>query len=342
MPDKFTQLLPALAALVAFLVAAVLLLYIFRLLFGRRLRSPGGRNRARRLDVVDVYDLDRERQLVIVRRDNIEHLLLIGGPNDILVEGTINRVEGAVSRGPEQRPGAPAAANWPAGPSAPSRELEAPLPKPAAAGAVNLPPDLFAPAPTRPAAPPPPPPPPAGPRVSSPAAQPQRPAPPRSPTPPFLARAQQRLAPLPKSRRHPKLRPRRRRPRRPQRLRGRQNRRRRKDLQRRRPLRRRPPRGLQRPRLRPRRRPNPLRRRLPHRRRRRRPTWIRWTRWKRRWRDCSAARIRRNKKGRRQRRRPLLFPRRFRTNRLDRLFRAVRDAPAPRSTASRSDGRRGA
>lgn len=197
MPDKFTQLLPALAALVAFLVAAVLLLYIFRLLFGRRLRSPGGRNRARRLDVVDVYDLDRERQLVIVRRDNIEHLLLIGGPNDILVEATINRPEGAVSRGPEQRPGAPAAANWPAGPSAPPRELEAPLPKPAAAGAVNLPPDLFAPAPTRPAAPPPPPPPPAGPRVSSPAAQPQRPAPPRSPTPPFLARAQQRLAPKP-------------------------------------------------------------------------------------------------------------------------------------------------
>ncbi|KAF0124307.1 MAG: hypothetical protein FD148_2508, partial [Methylocystaceae bacterium] len=176
MPDKFTQLLPALAALVAFLVAAVLLLYIFRLLFGRRLRSPGGRNRARRLDVVDVYDLDRERQLVIVRRDNIEHLLLIGGPNDILVEATISRLEGAVSRGPEQRPGAPAAANWPAEPSAPPRELEAPLPKPAAAGAVNLPPDLFAPAPTRPAAPPPPPPPPpAGPRVSSPAAQPQRP-----------------------------------------------------------------------------------------------------------------------------------------------------------------------
>ncbi len=263
MPDKFTQLLPALAALVAFLVAAVLLLYIFRLLFGRRLRSPGGRNRARRLDVVDVYDLDRERQLVIVRRDNIEHLLLIGGPNDILVEATINRLEGAVSRGPEQRPGAPAAANWPAGPSAPPRELEAPLPKPAAAGAVNLPPDLFAPAPTRPAAPPPPPPPPAGPRVSSPAAQPQRPAPPRSPTPPFLARAQQRLAPARAG--ASKQRPRRRRLRRPQLLRGRQNRRRRQDLQRRRrlPLRRRPPRGLQRRRLRPRRRPSPLRRRLP-------------------------------------------------------------------------------
>ncbi len=195
MPDKFTQLLPALGALVAFLVAAVLVLYIFRLIFGRRIRAPGGRNRARRLDIVDVFDVDRERQLVIVRRDNTEHLLLIGGPNDVLVEGTINRLEGAVGRPPETRAG-PAAANWPAGPTSPSRELETPLPAPAAAAAVNLPPDLFAPAPTKSPTPPPPPPP--GPRISSPAAPPPRPIPPRSPTPPFLARAQQRLSPRPK------------------------------------------------------------------------------------------------------------------------------------------------
>lgn len=194
MPDKFTQLLPALGALVAFLVAAVLVLYIFRLLFGRRIRAPGGRKSARRLDIVDVFDLDRERQLVIVRRDNTEHLLLIGGPNDVLVEGTINRIEGAVGRPQDQRV-APAAANWPAGPTTPARELESPLPSPAAAAAVNLPPDLFAPAPTKPAAPPPPPPPPQGPRISSPAAPPARPTPARSSTPPFLARAQQRLAP---------------------------------------------------------------------------------------------------------------------------------------------------
>ncbi|MBM3564142.1 MAG: hypothetical protein FJX48_13630 [Alphaproteobacteria bacterium] len=195
MPDKFTQLLPALGALVAFLVAAVLVLYIFRLLFGRRIRAPGGRNRARRLDVVDVFDLDRERQLVIVRRDNTEHLLLIGGPNDVLVEATISRPETAVGRAPDQRAG-PAAANWPAGPAAPARELETPLPAPAAAAAVNLPPDLFAPAPTKAPAPPPSPPP--GPRISSPAAPPPpRPGPSRLGTPPFLARAQQRLSPRP-------------------------------------------------------------------------------------------------------------------------------------------------
>ena len=109
MPDKFTQLLPALGALVAFLVAAVLVLYIFRMLFGRRIRAPGGRNRARRLDLVDAFDLDRERQLVIVRRDNTEHLLLIGGPNDLLVEAAINRAEGALARPQDQR-AAPSAA----------------------------------------------------------------------------------------------------------------------------------------------------------------------------------------------------------------------------------------
>ena len=148
MPDKFTQLLPALGALVAFLVAAVLVLYIFRLLFGRRVRAPGGRKSARRLDIVDAFDLDRERQLVIVRRDNVEHLLLIGGPTDVLVEAMINRVEGAAAGRPAEQRAAPSPTNWPAEPSAPPTELESPLPS-AAAAAVNLPPDLFAPAPRK-------------------------------------------------------------------------------------------------------------------------------------------------------------------------------------------------
>ena len=110
-----SQLLPILLAIAAFLVAALLILYIFRLLFGRRIRATGSRNRPRRLDVVDAFDLDRERQLVIVRRDNIEHLLLIGGPNDLLVEGAINRGEAAIAR-PEPREARPPAPGWPPAP----------------------------------------------------------------------------------------------------------------------------------------------------------------------------------------------------------------------------------
>ena len=74
---------------------------LYRLVFAHRLRVPGGgRGRAPRLGVVDVFALDGQRQLVIVRRDNVEHLLMIGGPNDLVVEPQILRtaVNGANGR----------------------------------------------------------------------------------------------------------------------------------------------------------------------------------------------------------------------------------------------------
>ncbi len=82
------------AAAIAFLVAALLILLIFRIVFGRRLRLPrNGRVRQPRLGIVDAFDLDRQRQLVIVRRDNVEHLLMIGGPNDLVIESEIVRAD---------------------------------------------------------------------------------------------------------------------------------------------------------------------------------------------------------------------------------------------------------
>ena len=63
----------------------------YRLAFAHRLRVPGGRTRQPRLGLVDAFSLDGQRQLVLVRRDNIEHLVMIGGPNDVLVESQINR-----------------------------------------------------------------------------------------------------------------------------------------------------------------------------------------------------------------------------------------------------------
>lgn len=82
------------AAAIAFLAAAALLTLIFRMTSGRRVRLPrNGRARLPRLGTVDAFDLDRQRQLVIIRRDNVEHLLMIGGPNDILIESEIIRAE---------------------------------------------------------------------------------------------------------------------------------------------------------------------------------------------------------------------------------------------------------
>jgi flagellar protein FliO/FliZ len=80
------------AVLVACGIAAlVVLAIVYRLVFAHRLRVPGGRTRQPRLGLVDAFSLDGQRQLVLVRRDNVEHLVMIGGPNDVLIETQINR-----------------------------------------------------------------------------------------------------------------------------------------------------------------------------------------------------------------------------------------------------------
>jgi flagellar protein FliO/FliZ len=61
--------------------------------------SGGGRNRQPRLAVLDSAVVDAKRKLVLIRRDNSEHLLLIGGPSDVVVETNINRAADRRPRG---------------------------------------------------------------------------------------------------------------------------------------------------------------------------------------------------------------------------------------------------
>lgn len=49
----------------------------------------GGKNRKMRLAIMDATPVDNNRQLVLIRRDDVEHLILIGGPNDLVVEQNI-------------------------------------------------------------------------------------------------------------------------------------------------------------------------------------------------------------------------------------------------------------
>jgi flagellar protein FliO/FliZ len=87
------------AAAIALVAASTLIFFVFRAVFGRRIRLPrNGRTRPVRLAIIDAFDLDRQRQLVIVRRDNVEHLLMIGGPNDLVIESQIIRSESRESR----------------------------------------------------------------------------------------------------------------------------------------------------------------------------------------------------------------------------------------------------
>jgi hypothetical protein len=61
--------------------------------------GPGEREgQRRRLAVIHAARIDKNRMVVLVRRDNIEHLLMIGGPNDVVIEANIVRVTGAQER----------------------------------------------------------------------------------------------------------------------------------------------------------------------------------------------------------------------------------------------------
>src|SRR5690606_21532756 len=78
------------AAMWIVLAVIILVVLLVALRLVKTLRSgtfiAGGRNRAPRLAVVDAAAVDAQRRLVLVRRDNVEHLILIGGPSDLVIE----------------------------------------------------------------------------------------------------------------------------------------------------------------------------------------------------------------------------------------------------------------
>ena len=108
-------------AFVAVLALIGLAAWLVRRFAGNRLGTNPNRGRMPRLAVIDAAAVDGRRRLVLVRRDNIEHLLMIGGPTDIVVESNIVRAMPAREQLP-QRPGLSAE---------PQATRIAPLPEPA-------------------------------------------------------------------------------------------------------------------------------------------------------------------------------------------------------------------
>ena len=71
-------------AFAAVLVLIGLTAWIFRIVRGRGLGiGSGGRGRQPRLAVLDYADVDQRRKLVLIRRDNVEHLLLLCGYDSV-------------------------------------------------------------------------------------------------------------------------------------------------------------------------------------------------------------------------------------------------------------------
>ena len=128
-PEFATAVLWTFAALILLVIVLVIIRLIRSLTFGTFV--AGGRNRKTRLAVMDATAVDSHRRLVLVRRDDIEHLLLIGGPTDVVVEREIRLGQ---SRRPafigENGLDAPAPARPRAPEPAPPPPARAPAPQP--------------------------------------------------------------------------------------------------------------------------------------------------------------------------------------------------------------------
>lgn len=94
-PEYAMAVLWTLAALAGLVILLLIVKLIRSMTFGTFV--AGGRNRKTRLAVMDATAVDNHRRLVLVRRDDVEHLLLIGGPTDVVVEQDI-RLSGQVRR----------------------------------------------------------------------------------------------------------------------------------------------------------------------------------------------------------------------------------------------------
>jgi len=85
---SYENYIQALIALVAVLALIALVAWAARRMGLAGMRGGAGR-RDRRLGITEVLAVDNRRRLVLVKRDAVEHLLLIGGTQDVVVERTI-------------------------------------------------------------------------------------------------------------------------------------------------------------------------------------------------------------------------------------------------------------
>jgi len=58
----------------------------------------------KRLEIMDQMNVDGRRRLVLIRRDNVEHLLMTGGPVDVVIETGIGQQPVVAAQAPSAVP----------------------------------------------------------------------------------------------------------------------------------------------------------------------------------------------------------------------------------------------
>jgi len=93
---RFVIALVFVLALIGFLVT---LARKFNIGYGMPgLKGQKGRTRERRLSIVEVMPVDSKRRLVLVRRDDREHLILLGPATELVVEDGIDAMAGKAGK----------------------------------------------------------------------------------------------------------------------------------------------------------------------------------------------------------------------------------------------------
>lgn len=136
--DNGSRFMIAAGAVAVGLLCLLAVLWIMR----NRPSSPfvrGGKNRQPRLAVLDAAAVDTRRRLVLVRRDDVEHLIMIGGPTDIVIESRIVAEGAADAAQADIRPAPePKVAETPIAAAPPEpKPLPVPPPTPARAEALE-------------------------------------------------------------------------------------------------------------------------------------------------------------------------------------------------------------
>ena len=130
-----------LVAVIGVGLALICLVGILWIVRGRRGPSPfvrGGRNRQPRLQVLDAAAVDTRRRLVLVRRDDVEHLIMIGGPTDVVIESRIATSAKSVEARTDETYPAQQAAVQSSAAKLPASETARSIPQQAAASRAEL------------------------------------------------------------------------------------------------------------------------------------------------------------------------------------------------------------
>lgn len=85
--------------LIVLVLVFMALVWLFKRLTGPRSAS-GVRSKKARLALTDAARVDDGRSVILLRRDDVEHLLLIGGPNDLVIESNIHRLSETTQKTP--------------------------------------------------------------------------------------------------------------------------------------------------------------------------------------------------------------------------------------------------